>query len=349
MKDISYIRNNVYYKRKKIHPTLPTNAEETIKILQDLDCKTIKKENFLIAAEQDKNILVFSCETNLRALCNYSTIYLDGTFDYCLNYFSQLFTLHIFINGHYIPLVFCILPGKKTSDYINTFEIIKKKCRDVNLVFNPKFIVSDFEKSIHNAVEFVWPGVSIIGCRFHLAQSWYRKLQKLGLASEYNSANNEVGQWLNYVFGLPFLHPNEVSDCFTLDLMGIQPNDNRVVEFSDYLVDTYINEEAMFPPNIWASCTSSITRTTNCCESFHSKFNECFYKTHPSLFIFINVLNNCQTEVYLKLNSIEEPVRSKDPKTKRRQAFLEQKISDYIGNRIERLQFVTCLGYFYKQ
>lgn len=164
VRDINYIRNNVYYKQKKMQPSLPTSAEETIRVLQNLECKTIKGEIFLTGVEQEKQIIVFSCETNLRVLCNCDTIYLDGTFNYCLNYFFQLFTLHTFINGHYIPLVFSILRSKSTSVYIDTFQFIKKKCREVDLDFNPKFIVVDFEKSIHNAIEFVWPMVMIIGC-----------------------------------------------------------------------------------------------------------------------------------------------------------------------------------------
>nr|CAI5836005.1 unnamed protein product [Callosobruchus analis] len=114
--------------------------------------------------------------------------------------------------------------------------------------------------------------------------------------------------------------------------MSIQPNDSRVVEFSDYLVENYI--EAMFPPKI--CCTSPITRTTNCCESFHSKLNECSYKTHPSLCI----PNNFQTEAYIKIKSVQAPVRCKDPKTKRRQASRKQKIDEYRRNKIEILQFV---------
>ena len=103
---------------------MPTGAEETIKILQDLQCKTIKGVHFLRGVEQEKQIIVFFCETNLRALCNCATIYLDGTFNCCINYFSQLFTLHNFINGHYTPLVFCILPSKSTSVYIDTLKLL---------------------------------------------------------------------------------------------------------------------------------------------------------------------------------------------------------------------------------
>nr|CAI5860740.1 unnamed protein product [Callosobruchus analis] len=142
---------------------------------------------------------------------------------------------------------------------------------------------------------------------------------------EYRAANNEIGKWLNYVFGLPFLEPNEVPDCFSMDLMSTQPNCSRAVEFSDYLVENYIDEEAMFPPKNWASCISSITRTINCCESFHSKFNECFYKPHPSLYVFIKILSNFQTETYIKIERVQEPVRCKDSKTKKKTGILRTK------------------------
>jgi hypothetical protein len=31
----------------------------------------------------------------------------------------------------------------------------------------------------------MWPNVTLKGCRFHLAQSWFRKIQKLGLPNDY--------------------------------------------------------------------------------------------------------------------------------------------------------------------
>ncbi|KAF0702230.1 MULE domain-containing protein, partial [Aphis craccivora] len=41
---------------------------------------------------------------------------------------------------------------------------------------------------------------------------------------------------------LPLLNSEEVSDCFTTDLMSIVPDDERVGKFCDYLVDYYIDK-----------------------------------------------------------------------------------------------------------
>jgi len=72
---------------------------------------------------------------------------------------------------------------------------------------------------------------------------------------------------------------------FSMELAAIQPLDDKITQFSDYLVDTYISEDSMFPPHIWAEKSSSIQRTTNACESFHTKFNSYFELPH----IYINL------------------------------------------------------------
>ena len=71
----------------------------------------------------------------------------------------------------------------------------------------------DFEKAIHNAVNKTWPKTLVRGCRFHLGQSSWRKIQELGLASDYIQ-NNEIGKYLALTFGLSFLEPQEVGDFF---------------------------------------------------------------------------------------------------------------------------------------
>jgi len=83
-------------------------------------------------------------------------------------FFLQLFTLHGFINNHYVPLVFCLLPDKKQETYFKVLSFVKTKCDEYNLILNPKIIMIDFELSIHNAVKLVWPSCAIKGCRFHL-------------------------------------------------------------------------------------------------------------------------------------------------------------------------------------
>jgi uncharacterized protein YlaI len=39
-------------------------------------------------------------------------LFVDGTFKYCTKFFHQLYTIHGCKNGHYVPLVFALLPAK---------------------------------------------------------------------------------------------------------------------------------------------------------------------------------------------------------------------------------------------
>lgn len=38
------------------------------------------------------------------------------------------------------------------------------------------------------------------------------------------------------MFGLPFLNPNKVKDCFTENLVSILPKDKNVKKFIDYIL-----------------------------------------------------------------------------------------------------------------
>lgn len=49
-------------------------------------------------------------------------VYMDGTFNYCEKYYTQLYTIHGIKNGIYIPLMFCLLPNKEK----NIYDIIEK-------------------------------------------------------------------------------------------------------------------------------------------------------------------------------------------------------------------------------
>lgn len=83
-----------------------------------------------------------------------------------------MFTVHGFINGNYIPLIFFLLPNKQVKTYKEAFLHIKRECEKNECCFNPKTVFADFEKAIHEAAYTVWPNANMKGCKFHLGQSW---------------------------------------------------------------------------------------------------------------------------------------------------------------------------------
>lgn len=65
------------------------------------DIKTYKGEPFILSNNSDKNIIIFSCQTNIDILSKSEIIYyLDKTFDDYPKLFTQLFTLHEYFNNY---------------------------------------------------------------------------------------------------------------------------------------------------------------------------------------------------------------------------------------------------------
>jgi len=140
---INRTRKNMYEKRHKILPVNPKSISEVHKALNVLNIETKLKEQFLLLNNENENIIIFSCFTNLKLLTSVDTVYMDGTFDYCTRFFMQMFTIHGFQNGHYVPLIFCLLPNKLTSSYVIALRSICEKCKDMNLIFFPANVTID--------------------------------------------------------------------------------------------------------------------------------------------------------------------------------------------------------------
>jgi hypothetical protein len=142
-----------------------------------------------------------------------------------------------------------------------------------------KIFHADFEKAAHIAVLQSFPQCKIICCKFHLAQSWFRRLQKnKSLLKEYSKNDFEIGIWLKYFFGLPYLDPNDIPDAFT-QIISIAPC-NISMDISDYILKNYIDVDADFDPELWASEPDNSPKTTNGAENFHMHFNSQFNTSH---------------------------------------------------------------------
>lgn len=342
MNDVFSQQKSMCGAQQQMGPVNPTSIYNVHDAIRSFDAMTTLNEEFLLVNDKTSNIIMFSCNSNLEFLCKSEIVYAGGTFSYCPSFFTQLFTIHGLVNDDYVPLVFCLLKDKEIETYKKALLYVVQKCLRLNLLFNPQLITIDFEISMHRAVLLVWPSIIIVVCRFNLIQSWYRKIQELGLTSEYN-----VNDWLKNTFGIPFLHPSEVSDCFTFDFMSDIPNDSNYAKYADYLLENFIDESSVFPPGVWASHTTALKQTTNNCESFHSHFNEKCYKAHRSIFTFINILrDHVQTDNYIKMNSIDMKVRSVAKRIVEKNRLINtlKAMENYRKNEIGRYTFVKTVS-----
>ena len=209
LKDVSITscKKAMYRCPRKFYPVLPKNANDTVQKLKDIFCSTSRKEDFLMTTEMidDNNALViFTCTSNLGHLASADTILADGTFYITPKYFYQLYTVHAYLHGKYVPLVFGLLPNKTEHTYLLFLTKIMEQCRLKNLIFNPKIILLDFEIAAINAFRSEFQHADIMLCRFHYGQALYRKICALGLKNEYSNTESDIGQWLKLFFALPF-------------------------------------------------------------------------------------------------------------------------------------------------
>lgn len=127
-------------------------------------------------------------------------------------------------------------------------------------------------------------------CTFHLAQSWFRYIQRnKQLLLDYNNINSNIGNWLKSFFGLPYLPPEEVKDAFTQLISDCPTSD---FSFSDYVLETYIIPDSKFNPMLCAEHPKDEPRTTNGVEAFHRHFNQQFYTPHSHIYTPSNRRNS---------------------------------------------------------
>ncbi|KAL4153787.1 hypothetical protein QTP88_001620 [Uroleucon formosanum] len=156
-KDTKLIRDSISRECLRNLPKLPKSILEVHEYINNTKPITVKDEYFIITNDPLDHIIIFSCDSNLNFMCDSPTLYVDGTFKYCAKFFHQLFSIHAYRNGVFVPVVFCLLPNKNKDTYTAIWEILLEKCQSLNKCLQPRTLVIDFETSIHSSVKDIFP------------------------------------------------------------------------------------------------------------------------------------------------------------------------------------------------
>ena len=125
-----------------------------------------KDEPFVLHNDRETGIIIFSCTSNLRCLCNeVQEIFIDGTFKCCSKYLLQMYNIHGLKNGHYVSLVFTLLSGKSELVYRKMWTLVASLCKGLDLNLSPETIHIDFEVAMHNVLRDIFTNSRILCCR----------------------------------------------------------------------------------------------------------------------------------------------------------------------------------------
>ncbi|XP_060849551.1 uncharacterized protein LOC132928713 [Rhopalosiphum padi] len=151
-------------RRKSLGNSLDPKLREDIIIPSDSE--------FVLFDDGKEDRIIGLCSSKGRQIASEGkTCFVDGTFKSSSKQFYQVYTVHIDIGS--------------TNDEINIiprlFSMIKAHIPN----FNPESFTLDFEISTIQSIKQIFPNAEIYGCNFHFNQSLWRKVQNIGLASNY--------------------------------------------------------------------------------------------------------------------------------------------------------------------
>jgi len=141
---------------------------------------------------------------------------------------------------------------------------------------------------------------TVTGCYFHVCQSVIRKVNEIGLKTEYET-NDEVRSYVRCLPSLAFVPPDDVEEAFEL-LAESQPTTvDHLDELTTFFEHTYIRGRrrwghtatygpATFPVETWiqhAAGSGGIARSTNSVEGWHHGLQSVFQCHHPTMWSFM--------------------------------------------------------------
>ena len=124
--------------------------------------------------QEESRIIVFGTDADLSRLCESKTTSMDGTFNICPKNVYKLYVIHSRLTHGSVPELFCLLPDKKGSTYLRLMNLLKAKAIGMNLTFESKNVIMDFEIAVHNVVRDLMPSAHLKGCVFHFAKPCFR-------------------------------------------------------------------------------------------------------------------------------------------------------------------------------
>ena len=248
----------------------------------------LKKDLTITVGEDKRRHLIFLTQDQLHLLTDARVWYLDGTFKLVKKPFYQLVSIHAFLkkdgNMKQVPLVFALMAGRRTEDYVGVIQPISQMLTMRSQV--EKFMV-DIEAGIWAALTQLFPRKIIQGCVFHWVQVVYGHVKEYALTTAYRKQGS-IYRYIGKFFALPFLPVGDITSAFEeLERGADTPELSR---FTRYIREDWINPDRVWPPASLC-CHRQSLRTNNDLEGWHCCINTRAVHGQQPLYKLIDILH----------------------------------------------------------
>uniref|UniRef100_A0A914PFM4 MULE transposase domain-containing protein n=1 Tax=Panagrolaimus davidi TaxID=227884 RepID=A0A914PFM4_9BILA len=296
---------------------------------------------------RDGRIIILGSRGTLDMLAMADRIAGDGSFSRSPPGFPQFYTVHAQSGQSFKPCVQFLMTQRTIPYYDYAFM----KLKEIQPQFSPTSITMDYEQAVITSIQSNFPGITIDGCFFHLANCCWRNVCTKGLKVPY-SHNPDIALHIRMLPCLAFLSPDQVSHGYTIISNIIhQKFDNQLDDFLDYFEDTFLGRpdgnggrRAPRIPvshwNLYMRVALDLPRTSNSLEAWHRAIKNSLPSEHPSIWRFFEVMKE---ELVLSMNHAAEADRSASqrPKYVKISADLQRYQQSFMSGTTGMLQFLT--------
>ena len=121
----------------------------------------------------------------------------------------------------------------------------------------------------------------------------FRKFHEFGLQTDYDNSlpddPSSARRLFQQIAALAFVSVYQINDvwCQIMDKFEDIPNVQR---FFDYFTDTWLDEDCLFPRNLWNYYDFNGPRTTNGLKGWHHRLNSNIDASNPNVYVVIEEL-----------------------------------------------------------
>ena len=301
-------------------------------------------------AGNDERVVIFASENHLRKLAASVTWCMDGNYAMAPRIFMQLYVIHGRVSGTFVPLAYALLQRKTQSCYETMLQILEERGCD------PSVVIIDFDKAVEQAMHAVFgEQLQVRYCFYHLTQSTWRKIQRLGLTEEYQT-NDEFRLFCGKLDGLALLPLDQVNEGMQHVRNTMPDNAEQLVEYFDR---TYVSGQfrqravpqqnmndiapirvrhipPLFKPADWNMHEVTLAgepRTNNISEGWNNKFSSLVGHQHPTIWKMIECLQAEHARVTGILLQDEAGIRP-TKRTKKVYVELQKRLKNLCEDRV---------------